>query len=150
MKEIMVNTKDLVLYFDGSKFYSGEIQENKYGERVFVNRDECFGVWLNNENTNSKIKLSHSSVLLLNELIEEDLCDEINAEKLEGMFGFDSQESQFLVKMHNAGEMNYLHFIECLVEFSSKVTSRIKNKEASKNFEDCCNKYFGEQALENE
>lgn len=148
MKNTIVNTREVSLYFDGKDFYSGNVKENKYDERVFVNEEECFGVWLKDENTNQQLKQLYPSVIILNELIADDLCDEVNKYKLMDTIGFDESESDFIVKLYNKGEMDYLSFKECIINLGAKVSSRIKSKDNENQFNNCVKKFFGEPELE--
>ena len=133
MEKKMVNVKDMSLYFDGSQLFFGVVQESKDGQRVFVNEEKCFGVWLNEENTNVDFRLRHGAVMILREAIEENAYGEDRNLGLENA-GLDETENQFINKMYEIGEMEYTEFYRCVLSLGQKISTRMQSVEAQNYF----------------
>lgn len=135
MEKKMVNVKDMSLYFDGSQLHFGEVQESKDGQRVFVNKEKYFGIWLNEENTNVDFRLRHGAVMILREAIEENAYGEDRNKGLKNA-GLDEMENQFINKMYEIGEMEYTEFYRCVLTLGQKISTRLQSLEAQTQFYD--------------
>lgn len=135
MEKKMVNVRDMALYFDGANLYFGEVQSNKYDERVFVNQEQSFGVWLNKENTNVDFVLGKPAVMILREAIEENAYGEDRNLGLENA-GLDEMENQYINKMYQIGEMEYSKFYKAVLVLGQKISTRLRSFKAQMDFMD--------------
>ena len=133
MEKKMVNVRDMALYFDGSRLHFGEVQTNEDGARVFVNKEQNFAVWLDEENTNADFRLNRSSVMILREAIDGNAYGEDRNRGLENA-GLDEMENQFINKLYELGTMEYKKFYNAVSILDQKISTRLRSLQAEGYF----------------
>ena len=128
-----INVRDLALYFDGKALYYGELQENKYGERLFYNAKQCFGLWLRESNTNIDFNLNGDAIMVLREAIEENAYGEERNRNLQNA-GLDADENRLINKMYEVGEMEVSKLDRLVVILGKKIVARLRNEKAQADF----------------
>lgn len=144
-----INVREQALYFTGSKLYFGEVQKDRSGQRIFVDKEDCFGVYLNEDNTNTDFSLTNPAVMILKDAIEGDAYGKDRNVGLENA-GLDEAENQFINKLYEKGTVGYLDFCLSVEVLGAKITSRLRNAEAEKMFYNQMEKLTNEETIENE
>lgn len=148
MNSEKINVRNQALYFDGAKLWFGEIQKNSAG-RLFFNKENCFGVYLNDENTNVDFQLYKPAVMILKEAIEQNAYGEDRNYGLENA-GLDESENQFINLLYKKGKVDYLEFCKSIEILGAKIETRLRSLEAQQMFATQFSSLAQEESLENE
>lgn len=148
MNSHKINVKNQALYFDGMRLWSGVVTKTPAG-RLFYNEDECFGVYLNEENANVDFRLYQPAIMVLKEAIEENAYGEDRNRGLENA-GLDERENQFINLLYQKGEVDYLEYHKSIAILGAKISSRLKKVEAESMFSAQYASLSKEENVENE